>query len=154
MPVNAAAVVMTELPSLIYAHGRGSVLTFPDGRQERIEETPMQFLESLVLLSCSTLQGRVEAFRKLMHVSQKPCILISECTQKLYFPTRGSEHPDCQYVLYQDVISYHAVDSSSTQLILTSGYRVNLDVNVRTIKGQMDRCDRFLKQMNPIRNER
>lgn len=139
---------MSELPSCIIRQGTGSLLIFSDGRQENITESPMRYLEDLILPSCSTLQGRVQAFRKLLDVSQKPCVLISERTQKTYFPTRGLDHPDCAFYLYQDVISYSSIDSDHTQLLLESGMKLMVDVNVRTIRGQMERCVRFLEKLN------
>lgn len=148
MKANVAGAVMNELPSCIIPQGTGSLLIYSGGKQESITQPPMRYLEDLILPSCSTLQGRVQAFRKLLDVSQKPCVLISERTQKTYFPTRGLDHPDCAFYLYQDVISYSAIDADHTQLLLESGLKLIVEVNVRTIRGQMERCARFLEMLN------
>lgn len=130
--------------------GRQTQLIFQDGSIQVVPESPMQWLENHILPNGSTLQGRIEAFRQLLHVSQKPCILISERSQYLYFPTKGSDNMECQWFLYQDVTSINRIDDDHTQIITSCGLSLQADVNIRTIRLQLKRCADFLNLINPV----
>ena len=125
-------------------------LVYCNGKEEDVNLSPSKWLESLILPYGSTLQGRIDAFRQLMHVSQKPCILISERSQLLYFPTKGADNMECQWFLYQDITSIHKIDSDHTGIMTHHGLQLVADVNIRTIRMQMKRCSEFLNMINPV----
>ena len=140
----------TEHVSCIFWKGNHARLICSDGTVKDILDSPVTWLENQVLVNGSTLQGRLDAFRLLLHVSQKPCILISERSQQLYFPTKGADNPDCQWFLYQDVTSTHRIDEDHTCIITRSGLQLQADVNIRTVRLQLKRCAAYLNLINPV----
>lgn len=144
-----AAVMKNKLPSCISWKGRGTEL-ITDGKKTVLDTDPVSYLESLTLQHCSTLEGRTDAFRTLMHVSQKPCILISERSQDIYFPTMGMDNPECQWFLYSDIAGAKEKDAHHTSVLLYSGEELVANVNIRTIRKQLARCHDFLILINPV----
>lgn len=140
----------SELPSCITWKGKKTELTDSEGNTEILDMDPVSYLESLTLQHCCTVQGRTDAFRALMHVSQKPCILISERSQEIYFPTLGHDNMDCQWFLYGDVARISILDAHHTSVLLYSGLELTANVNIRTMKKQLQRCHDFLMLINPL----
>ena len=140
----------TEHVSCIFWKGNHARLICSDGTVKDILDSPVTWLENQVLVNGSTLQGRIDAFRQLMHVSQKPCVLISERSQLVYFPTKGADNMECQWFLYQDITSIHKIDSDHTGIMTHHGLQLVADINIRTIRMQMKRCSEFLNMINPV----
>ena len=148
--VDAAVMKKNNRVVCISWKGKNAELIYSDGSQIQIEENPFAWFSKQILVNGSTLQGRIDAFRRLIQASQKPCILISERSQDLYFPTKGLSNSHCQWYLYQEVISVDKINESHTDIHTRSGQILTADVNIRTVQLQMKRCVEFLNAINPV----
>ncbi len=138
-----------EYPVLIHfdAIQKQTVLTFEDGSMEQVNQSPVSYLEHLCIRNCSTLQGRQDAFRLLTGYHAKAPVLISEQLDYLYFPTVSQEKNDCVWVDESRIIKCKKVDAWHTTIFFTSGFRKDLEVNVRVIRNQLNRCEELRRKL-------
>lgn len=146
--VAIAAMRSNVLPFSIKNTRNGCLLTFRNGNQEELSISATDYLNELCLRHCSTLEGRLEACRNLLSITQKACLLISERNEEVYFPVKGLKDKDNEWFLFSSVITFHAFEKNCTELIFQDGTRKVMDVNYRTVKMQMERCRNLLLMLD------
>ena len=94
----------------------------------------------------SSLRGRLDAVAALTEFRQKLPVLISERSQVIYFPTGGSRNRRSAYLRYNDIVDVVRTDDPSvTGILFSSGIRTTVHAAVRTIRMQMQRCEKYLQ---------
>ncbi len=146
----AAVHMNRDLPIIISRIQNGSHFIYADGHEENFPLPPNDFFENICIRNGSSILGRKASFQKLLNVKQKPAILLSERTQQIYFPDKGDQNKDCNWYLYEKIMYVKRIDSFHTEIIFESGFKRIIDLDYRIIKGQMKRCESFLKLINPI----
>lgn len=142
--VSAVAVIVAmrikELPISVKNTENGCFLTYLNGRHSELNISANVYLNELCLRNCSTLEGRLDACRNLLTITQKACLLISERSEEVYFPVKGLKDKDNEWFLFSSIVTYHSISDNSSELIFMDGSRKVTDTNYRTIKMQMKRC--------------
>ena len=146
----AATVAMRNntLPFSVKNTRNGCRLTYLNGEQSELSISAKDYLNELCLRHCSTLEGRMEACRHFLSITQKACLLISERSEEVYFPIRGLKDKDNEWFLFSSIVTYHSVSDNSTELIFKDGTRTVTDVNYRTVKMQIERCKKLLLMLD------
>ena len=104
---------------------------------------PQAYLNELCLLYGSTFEGRTQAFKILTGTVQKPACLISESAGIVYFPTLSYRDDDCVWLCASAIYNVKAIDMHHSLVNFFNGNKIELAVNIRTVKKQMDRCEQF-----------
>jgi len=103
------------------------------------------YVNRLCIRYGSTLDGRVEAFRELLGVSQKPCIFVSDIDKIFYIPTRSLYTNGCFLINYYTIQKVIKITEYSTTIIFVSGIEYTIQENIRVIKRQIARAEKFLE---------
>lgn len=101
-------------------------------------------IEELCLLYGGSLNGKLAAFRHILHVKQKPCIYLSN--DIILIPITSLKAPDCILINYKHVIACKS-DAQQCQIIFDNGQKIWVNCDARTMKKQMKRCDLFQEHL-------
>ena len=146
--VATVAMRSNALPFSVKNTRKGCLLTYLNGENSELAISATDYLNELCLRHCSTLEGRLEACRHFLSITQKACLLISERSEEVYFPVKGLKDRDNEWFLFSSVVTYHSLSDNSTELIFKDGTRKVTDVNYRTVKMQMERCKQLLLKLD------
>ena len=146
--VATAAMRSNELPVSVRNTDKGCVLTYLNGNQSYRDLSANDYLNELCLKYCSTLEGRLEACRHLLSITQKACLLISERNEEVYFPLKGLQDRENEWFLFSSIVTFHSLDNNRTELIFKDGTRRVTDVNYRTVKMQMERSRKLILSLD------
>ncbi len=91
----------------------------------------------------SSVEGRMKSFQAMTESKQKSAILVSEISHCIYFPIRGITQRNNVWVLYNSVMDFQSIGSKRTRLYFSKNLVYEVDVDYRTIKEQMNRCQKF-----------
>ncbi len=150
--MNAAA-DKEQAPLLLIQTHHGMRIVDPFGEEHLMPSTAaVQWLHEHCLHNGSSLQGRIDSFRAMTATVQKSAVLVSERTGLLYFPLFSMHDENCIWVRHDAVLSYSARGAAETQLLFMGGTRYTVPVNRRVIKGQIERCERFLEKIGEYRS--
>lgn len=116
------------------------------------EGLPLQLLNRWCIQNGSSVTGRITAFQSLTGYKQKPIILISERSQQLFFPTHGLKSNKCYWIHYQSVFQIHRF-GDKTRIIFCDGSSLELAVDYRVIRSQMNRCQTYLQCLNQTQDQ-
>ena len=129
---------------MISTSEKGSTLYFDDCKTKNISIKPINFIKKLCINNGSSLEGRIASFKYLTNTRQKPCILIKEGL--IYIPTLSSNNSDCKYLLYNRIV-WVKKDNNDSLVLFDNGLKLNVDVNYRTLRKQLQRCDLFKSKL-------
>ncbi len=118
------------------------------GTVHELDVEPLVFLNERCIRCGSTIRGRKEAFCRMVHARQKPAVLVSETSREIWFPTLGDKSRLCQWICYNYLLSAKPADTFYTNLTFITGTKVKVPCNIRTIRLQMSRCERFLNMID------
>ncbi len=135
-------------PILIRQDHQTCKLIFSDGTAKQQKRRASDILEEKCLRNGSSLKGRMDSFRYLLHIVQKPAVLISEVTGEIWFPLVSMNQPDCIWLRYDAILDVRSSDDHQCAVIFFSGYRQTLDFDPRVIRQQMKRCRQFLELLH------
>lgn len=140
---------VVETLSCIYydEQTKESVLMVENKEVKRVKGMPKKVFEAFCLEHGSTLKGRLTNFCHVLHVKQKPCILVNELGCILFIPTLSMSSTKCQYFQYNKIKEVKRCASSRCQLITKAGTIYALDVDIRVIRKQMKRSQQFIQKL-------
>lgn len=105
------------------------------------------YLENLCIKYGSSLNGRLEAYKRLTNTKYKPCIVISN-KYNIYYITTHSIRSKFNYLInYNELCDYKAIDSYQTCLIFKNDIKYIIPVNYRIIKRQIMNLKHYLNNM-------
>lgn len=115
-------------------------------RMHTIRNTTIQnFMEDLCLTSGSTLEGKVDATKKILHIHQKAPILLTK--NRILFPTVSAKRDDCIWVNASAIKTFKRKGKSTIVRFLDdSDYEVPIEY--RSFKRQMYRCKLYNEYLN------
>lgn len=144
--------VNMKLPEIIYydTDKEVTVTIDEDGHHGFFCGVPEAYLHQLCLMYGSTLEGRTQAFKELTHSVQKAGCLISESNGIIYFPTLSAKDPACVWLNAKTIYSVKAIDMHHSLVNFFKGNKIELAINVRTVKKQILRCEQFEEAMHQL----
>lgn len=119
---------------------KGVMITMPTNLEES--------LDLLCTKAGSTLEGRTVAFKRIIGITQKPSILLSEIRYILLMPTKSLRNPNCILINYSSLIKITQADYFNTNLKFYNNFEYSIPSNRRIIKNQCLRCYEFLHLIN------
>lgn len=142
------AVGMMNKYVLIRKKENGSECLNQQGNWVEDFRKPKEIMEEMCLAHGSTLKGRADAFCKITGFHQKPGILISESTMEIFFPCESMKNENCVWLCFNDILKIHSIkDDSSTEIQFISGAKAIVPFEIRVIRKQMNRCEKFMNQI-------
>ena len=135
-------------PVMIRQDRQTSTLIFADGSAETETRKAVSILEEKCLKHGSSLKGRIDSFRYLLHIVQKPAVLISEVSGEIWFPLISMNQPDCIWLRYDAVLDVKSSGDHQCEVLFFSGHRETLAFDPRVIRLQMKRCRQFLELLH------
>lgn len=136
-----------KYPLVIKKNAKGSLLVYTENEAVQESRGPFAYLNDLCLKHGSSYSGRTASFRQLTGAVQKPCVLISERTQKIYMPLLSEKNPDNIWLLYNTVVSVRKTENGC-KVLFSDGTMREFGFDPRVIRLQMKRCHEFLNQIN------
>ena len=116
-----------------------------DGRVVPVSCTAAELLERFCLQHGSTLKGRQDAFRLIMHTRQKTPVMISEASGRIFFPLLSPEDPACVWLCSNEILKCRSRGSGMCTVIFMNGEEYDLNFDARIVSKQMKRCEKYLQ---------
>lgn len=127
-----------------------TILVMPGGKKDIYKGKPKTLLNDWCLNNGSSLDGRMESFRYLLNVSQKPCILVSEKKGIMFMPTLSIDSFECQFIRFDCIATIRRHHDGTCKVITKDNSEYFFNVDPRVIKLQYKRSQLFLKKMKLI----
>lgn len=106
----------------------------------------IHFLETWCLQHGSTLRGRLEASRYILHSHQRVPVLISEATKVLMFPCKALSSKENVWINYRGVFSYTEEDKQIVFEFL-NGEKIKVDTSMHCVKRSMLLCEKYMEYL-------
>ncbi|BBK21990.1 competence protein ComK [Amedibacterium intestinale] len=106
----------------------------------------IHFLETWCLQHGSTLRGRLEASRYILHSHQRVPVLISEATKDLMFPCKALSSKENVWINYRGVFSYTEEDKQIVFEFL-NGEKIKVDTSMHCVKRSMLLCEKYMEYL-------
>lgn len=119
-----------------------------DGTVKTYSLTPLQLFQDWCSRSGSSLEGRIECYKRRMNVVQKPAIMVRSNPPALFFPTLSMRREDCLFLRY-DQIQRIAPDGTDSCIVhFHSGVRYRVTADARILRRQKNHCRRYLNLLS------
>lgn len=106
-------------------------------------QSALGVLKELCIHHGCSYEGRKEAAGKVLNISQKIPILVSDKRGDIFFPTRRIRHPNCMWV-NRSAITNLSRFQSGTKIEFRNGKTIVVLVDIRSIKRELQLCDELL----------
>ena len=111
--------------------------------KHEMNSKPLELINYFCLCQASTIDGRIEAVRKTLHIVQKTPVYIQE--DLFLFPTVSSHAPDCIWLNHCNIRKFDGSSDNKTVIYFKDGESMVLELNYRILQKQMLRCKRYLQ---------
>ena len=146
--MNAVAASKYDRPFIIETDGYTSTFIYSKTKKESKPFPAKEWFSSITKHFGSSMEGRIHSFRFLTNSKQKSAILISEISQCIYFPLKGNTSMKNVWILYHTVKDFRAFGNKKTLLFFKDDLVYETNVDYRTIKEQMKRCETYINHLN------
>ncbi|MBR3344362.1 MAG: competence protein ComK [Solobacterium sp.] len=116
-----------------------------DRRTLHVSCTAAELLEHFCLQYGSTMKGRQDAFRMIMHTRQKTPVMISHSSRRIFFPVVSPDDPDCVWLCSNEILKCRNRGNGRSTVMFMNGDEYELDHDARTLLKQMKRCEKYLQ---------
>jgi competence protein ComK len=116
-----------------------------------VNETPIKIMENSCEFFGSSLEGRQKATTKIIGVTHKVPVIVSETFNLIFFPSSSPRNNDCIWLSYSHIFKPSKFNNH-TLLELVSGKKIILNVSTGIIDNQLYRASR-LKYILQIRKK-
>ncbi|MDO5121637.1 MAG: competence protein ComK [Erysipelotrichaceae bacterium] len=110
--------------------------------------TAPELMERFCLRHGSTLKGRQDAFRLIMHTRQKTPVLISGSSGRIFFPLLSPDDPACIWLCSNEILKCRSRGNGKCTVIFVNGDEYELDHDARIVSKQMKRCEKYLQLLS------
>lgn len=109
-----------------------------------------KILENLSMKYGSTLRGRIEYCSSALKIYKKIPLIISERNEIIIFPLYGYRNKEAMWISFSAVKKVYNEENLTTKIIFKNNDRIHVNMNYRSINGQMKRCKRLIKLLNDL----
>ncbi len=116
-------------------------LLYLDGTVRQLSEPAESLFSRWCISYGSTLEGRIDAVRRLTGVRTKPPLLIRERDVLLFFPMRSLHTTGENYWINDNQLAAVLPERrSSAHLIFLNGFQAQIPYDIRMIRRQQEIC--------------
>jgi len=112
--------------------------------EQRISIKMMELLHGWCLLHGTTFEGSRNAIKHHLRISQKVPVCICLKDEIMFFPLPSRNSNEYFWMRYQPTLRYKGIGIHQTKVFDKSGVSWCLDIDVRMIRRQYQRCATFL----------
>ena len=142
---------MKDLLILYYAsQNRCTIAIEADGTIHTLPEKPVKWLRRWCVEAGSSLEGRLEGYRKKMGIVQKPALYIGGYPPLIFIPTVSMERDDCLYLRADRIRKITSVDGMAV-VCFDTGVVYRLPVCARSLRQQRNRSLQYLEMLSGLR---
>lgn len=105
------------------------------------------YLNNICIKYGSSLNGRLEAFKRLTKTKYKPSVIISNKYNIYYICTHSIKSNFNYLINYQELLKFKSVDNFNTCLYFKNNISFTIPVNYRIIKRQISNIQYYLNNM-------
>lgn len=105
---------------------------------------PNKLFEKGCIKYGSDYLGRLVSFSKLLDVKQKACPLVDKETSTIYMPTHAIDSDECIWINFSKIKFIIPYDYMQTKIIFEGDFEYIINVDIRIIRKQIDRCYEYL----------
>lgn len=117
-----------------------------DNHEEIIDMDVLKLIDSWCILKGSTYEGRKKAACALLHIRQKPPILIAIQQRDVIFPLQDVKHPSCTWINYRSILEYKRT-KTGFMITFCNDQTYEFSLDFRTLQRELCLCDQLLKIM-------
>ena len=121
-----------------------------DGTISALPDKPVKWLRRWCVEAGSSLEGRLDGYRKKMGIIQKPALYIGGYPPQIFIPTVSMERDDCLY-LRADRIRKIMSDDGIAVVCFDTGVVYRLPVCARSLRQQRNRSLQYLEMLSGLR---
>lgn len=105
-------------------------------------DKPFKVISLWCLMNGSTIEGRMDAFKSILNISQKcPIYVTSNC---ILIPSLSISNDECIYVNFHNIFDIKKADNK-TKITFINGKNETVDISYHVMHKQMDRVNMYLK---------
>ena len=126
---------------------RLSIMVFQNGERLTSRRKPTVLLNHFCRQHGSTLQGRIASAQTVLDIKQKSPVMVCLVMNCCFFPTQSLKNENCVWIQSGLVTSLVSINSTQTKVIFTKNNWIEVDVGIRSIKKQLDRCTVYYEKV-------
>lgn len=105
-------------------------------------DKPFKVISLWCLMNGSTIEGRMDAFKSILNISQKcPIYVTSNC---ILIPSLSINNDECIYVNFHNIFDIKKADNK-TKITFINGKNETVDISYHVMHKQMNRVNMYLK---------
>lgn len=124
----------------------GCCVLFSNRQKQEYSCTSYEFMKHICEAYLVDFNSSRLMCAKTLEIRHKPPVVISIMDCCVYFPTRGYLNDRCIWINYRNVVSFHKKGKHSTSVLFRDKTRYDVDVDIRTIRNQMNRCETLIER--------
>lgn len=127
-----------------------TMVVMDDHTQSEYAYSCKKILERLSMKYGSTLKGRIEYCSYTLKIYKKIPLIISERNEIIIFPLYGYRNKEAMWISFGAVKKVYNEENLTTKITFKNNDSIHVNINYRSINGQMRRCKRLIKIMNDL----
>ncbi len=104
-----------------------------------ITMTPKKLIEENCRFYFSTFEGRMEAARELLNITQMVPICISERTKIYLFPTCSPRNEECMWLNPVHIKGIYPLLADQSEVILTGGEKITIPMHKEPLQARIQK---------------
>lgn len=105
-------------------------------------DKPFKVISLWCLMNGSTIEGRIDAIKKQLNISQKcPIYISAHC---ILIPSTSTNNNECIYINYHNIFDIKKADNK-TKVTYINGRTDIIDISYHVMNKQMQRVKAYLK---------
>ena len=143
--VNVTWIVITVNNVVTIRYDKKLNITYVKTLNDKIIEyndKPFKVISFWCLMNGSTIEGRMDAFKSILNISQKcPIYVTSNC---ILIPSLSISNDECIYVNFHNIFDIKKADNK-TKITFINGKNETVDISYHVMHKQMNRVNMYLK---------
>ncbi len=90
----------------------------------------------------SSYEGRLKSSKLLLGMKYKLPIVIEESKEIIFFPTKSTDHKDCEWISLNNIYSYEK-KGFSTVVTFKTGVKIPFNISIESFENQLLRASKL-----------
>lgn len=121
-------------------NGKLTTIVITQNDVQKVNIAPTQLMDFNLKYLGSSLRGAMEGSRMILGPISMPPLVINETTGIYWFPSTSPKRDDCVWFALQHIKEYKEIGKKKTQVILTNGCVIEIDVSYYTFEKKVQRA--------------
>lgn len=127
-------------------------LVIEEEKNFTVEKNPTKIVNESCKNFGSSLIGRQEGTKKLINISYKAPIIISETSEIIFFPTSSPRFKDCIWISLNNIKNYYK-ENNNTIIIFKNNKQLKLSTSFYTVENQIFKATMLASKLFKIKQE-